>query len=95
MDLAIRRFVAFTQDAAIVAHNARFDLAFLDREVTQLTGRRIAAPVVDTVWLARRLLGERARRVGLSTLAHFFGVSTEPCHRALPDARATAESCSS
>ena len=89
--LAIRRLVAFTGDAAIVAHNARFDLAFLDREVAQLTGRRIAAPVVDTVWLARRLLGGRTRRVGLARLAHFFGVPTEPCHRALPDARATAE----
>jgi hypothetical protein len=43
------------------------------------------------VWLARRLLGERTRKVGLAALAHFFGVSTEPCHRALPDARATAE----
>ena len=75
----------------IVAHNARFDLAFLDREVERLTGRRIAAPVVDTVWLARRLLGERTRRVGLASLAHFFGVPTEPCHRALPDAQATAE----
>jgi DNA polymerase-3 subunit epsilon len=88
---AIRQLVAFTGDAAIVAHNARFDLAFLDREVTQLTGRRIASPVVDTVWLARRLLGERTRRVGLAALAHFFGVSTQPCHRALPDAQATAE----
>ena len=91
VDLAIRRLVAFTGDAAIVAHNARFDLAFLDREVAQLTGRRIAAPVVDTVWLARRLLDGRTRHVGLARLAHFFGVPTEPCHRALPDARATAE----
>ena len=90
-ELAIRRFLEFAGDAAIVAHNARFDLAFLDREVELLTGRRIAAPVIDTVWLARRLLGERTRRVGLASLAHFFGVSTEPCHRALPDARATAE----
>ncbi len=90
-ELAVRRLVAFTGDAALVAHNARFDLAFLDVEVTRLTGRKIAAPVVDTVWLARRLLGERTRRVGLAALAHFFGVSTEPCHRALPDARATAE----
>ena len=57
--LAVRRLLAFAGDAAIVAHNARFDLAFLDREVELLTGRRIAAPVVDTVWLARRLLGER------------------------------------
>jgi DNA polymerase-3 subunit epsilon len=90
-ELAVRRLLAFAGDAAIVAHNARFDLAFLDREVELLTGRRIAAPVVDTVWLARRLLGERTKKVGLASLAHFFGVSTEPCHRALPDARATAE----
>ena len=88
---AVRQLLAFAGDAALVAHNARFDLAFLDREVTHLTGKRIAAPVVDTVWLARKLLGERTRRVGLATLAHFFGVDTEPCHRALPDARATAE----
>jgi DNA polymerase-3 subunit epsilon len=91
VELAIRRLLAFTGEAAVVAHNARFDLAFLDREVELLTGRRIASPVVDTVWLARRLLGERTRRVGLASLAHFFGVPTEPCHRALPDARATAE----
>ena len=31
------------------------------------------------------------RRVGLASLANFFGVSTRPCHRALPDAEATAE----
>jgi DNA polymerase-3 subunit epsilon len=90
-ELAVRRLLAFTGDAALVAHNARFDLAFLDREVERLTGRRVAAPIVDTVWLARRLLGDRTRRVGLAHLAYLFGVPTEPCHRALPDARATAE----
>lgn len=88
---AVRRFVSFAGDAAIVAHNARFDLAFLDREVERLTGRRVAAPVVDTMWLARRLLAGRTGRVGLGALARFCGVATEPCHRALPDARATAE----
>ena len=90
-DLAVRRFLDFTGDAVLVAHNARFDLAFLDRAVLRLTGRRVAAPVVDTVWLARRLLAGRTRRVGLGALAHFFGTSAEPCHRALPDAQATAE----
>ena len=88
---AVRQLLRFTGDAAIVAHNARFDLGFLDREVERMSGQRIAAPVVDTVWLARRLLGERTRRVGLASLAHLLGVPTEPCHRALPDARATAE----
>ena len=90
-ELAIRRLLDFTGDAALVAHNARFDLSFLDREVSQLTGRRIAAPVIDTVWLAKRLLAGRTKRFGLAPLAHFFGVSTTPCHRALPDAQATAE----
>ena len=90
-ELAVRRFLAFAGDAILVAHNARFDMGFLDREVELLTGRRVAAPVVDTVWLARRLLEGRVKRVGLASLAHFFGVSTEPCHRALADAQATAE----
>ena len=31
------------------------------------------------------------QRVGLASLAHFFGTSTRPCHRALADAEATAE----
>ncbi|MGH3102722.1 MAG: exonuclease domain-containing protein, partial [Gaiellaceae bacterium] len=88
---AVRRLLAFAGDAVLVAHNARFDLGFLDREVDRLTGRRLAAPVVDTVWLARRLLAGRIARVGLASLAHFFGVSVQPCHRALPDAQATAE----
>jgi len=90
-DLAVRRFLGFAGDAVLVAHNARFDMAFLDHAVTRLTGRRVAAPVVDTVWLARRLLQGRTRHFGLARLAHFFGTSAEPCHRALPDAAATAE----
>jgi DNA polymerase III epsilon subunit family exonuclease len=90
--VAVCRFLAFAGDrAVIVAHNARFDLAFLDREVELLTGRRLALPVVDTVGLARKLLAGRVRRVGLASLAHFFGTSARPCHRALPDAQATAE----
>jgi DNA polymerase III epsilon subunit family exonuclease len=88
---AVRRFMAFAGEAVLVAHNARFDAAFLDREVEALTGRRMAAPLVDTVWLARRLLVDRTPRVNLRSLATFFGTSVEPCHRALPDAQATAQ----
>jgi len=91
VELAVRRFLEFAGDAVLVAHNARFDMGFLDREVERLTGRRVAAPVVDTVWLARRLLEGRLKRVGLASLAYFFGTSTRPCHRALADAEATAE----
>jgi len=89
--IAVRRFLEFAGDAVLVAHNARFDLSFLDRETERLTGARLAGPVVDTVGLARRLLTGRTPRAGLSSLAHFFGTAAQPCHRALPDAQATAE----
>jgi DNA polymerase-3 subunit epsilon len=87
----VRDFLAFAGDAVLVAHNARFDLAFLDRETERLTGSRLAAPVVDTVSLARRLLAGRVPRASLGQLSYFFGTSVQPCHRALPDAQATAE----
>ncbi|MGH3126986.1 MAG: exonuclease domain-containing protein [Gaiellaceae bacterium] len=90
-DLAVRRFLGFAGDAPLAAHNARFDVGFLDHAVQRLTGRRVAAAVVDTVWLARRLLLRRSERFSLAQLAHFFGTATDPCHRALPDALATAE----
>src|SRR5260221_53944 len=88
---AVRSFLAFAGDSVLVAHNARFDLAFLDRETERLTGSRLAAPVVDTVALARRLLAARVPRASLAQLSYFFGTSVQPCHRALPDAQATAE----
>jgi DNA polymerase III epsilon subunit family exonuclease len=91
IDSAIRRFLTFAGDATLVAHNARFDTAFLDRQLERLTGRRLAAPALDTAALARRLLDGRIRRVSLAALAHFYGTSVQPCHRALPDAQATAE----
>ena len=89
--IAVRRFLDFAGDAVLVAHNARFDLSFLDRETERLTGGRLAAPVVDTVGLARRLLAGRTPRAGLASLANFFDTAARPCHRALPDAQATAE----
>ena len=89
--LAVHRFLAFAGDSVLVAHNARFDMAFLDRETVKLTGSRLASPVVDTVALARRLLAGRVPRASLSQLAWFLGTSVQPCHRALPDAQATAE----
>jgi DNA polymerase III epsilon subunit family exonuclease len=89
--VAVRRFLAFAGDSVLVAHNARFDLAFLDREAVRLTGSRLAAPVVDTVALARRLLAGRVPRASLAQLSHWVGTSVQPCHRALPDAQATAE----
>src|SRR5262249_40350412 len=86
-----RRCLAFAGGAQLVAHNARFAQRFLERQLQLRESRRLAEPALCTAALARRLLEGRLRRVGLASLAHFFGVATEPCHRALPDAEATAQ----
>ena len=86
---ALRRFLDFAGDSVLVAHNARFDMAFLDHETMRLTDQRVVATVVDTVALARRLLGRQP--ANLTALSHRFVTEVRPCHRALPDAEATAE----
>ncbi|MGH3003083.1 MAG: exonuclease domain-containing protein [Gaiellaceae bacterium] len=86
---AVRRFLEFAGDGVLVAHNARFDMAFLDNETVRLTGRRVASSVIDTVGLARKLLGRGP--ANLAALSHRFVTDARPCHRALPDAEATAE----
>jgi DNA polymerase III epsilon subunit-like protein len=79
------------EGAVLAGHNLRFDIGFLDRELQRAAGARLAAPLVDTLPLARRLLAGRVERASLAALAEFFGTLERPCHRALPDARATAE----
>jgi DNA polymerase-3 subunit epsilon len=85
------RFFTFAGDSLLVAHNARFDQRFLERQLSAMHDRRLSEPPLCTAALARRLLEGRVRRVSLASLAHFFGVPTSPCHRALPDAEATAQ----
>ena len=85
------RFLTFAGDDLLVAHNARFDQRFIERQLLLAHGRRLSEPPLCTAALARRLLEGRLRRVGLASLAHFFGVPSTPCHRALPDAEATAQ----
>lgn len=91
IESALRRFARFTGNSILVAHNARFDIGFVNRELTRLSGTRLAGPLIDTLPLARNLLQGRVERASLASLAFFFGVSVEPRHRALPDALATAE----
>jgi DNA polymerase-3 subunit epsilon len=89
---ALRAFLAFASDGILVAHNAPFDLAFL---TAACTACQIAWPpvaVLDTAVLARLLLGpDEVPDCRLGTLADYFAAKTAPCHRALPDAKATAD----
>lgn len=88
---ALPHLLEFCGDDVLVAHNAPFDLRFLNYERRRLLGSYFTQPWVDTLALARRLLNGEVERHDLRTLAEWAGTATRPCHRALADAQATAE----
>jgi DNA polymerase III subunit epsilon len=82
----------FARDCVLVAHNAPFDLGFLVAGCGDLGLAWPGFTVLDTVMLARRVMDpDEVPDCKLSTLAGFFGARTAPNHRALADARATAD----
>lgn len=91
IDEAIESFAEFVGDNVLVAHNAPFDLRFLNYERRRVSGRYFTQPWLDTLVLSRRLLRGRIERYNLRSLAEWAGTEVQPCHRALPDAEATAE----
>ncbi|QZA33532.1 PolC-type DNA polymerase III [Hydrogenibacillus sp. N12] len=87
---ALARFRAFIDGATLVAHNARFDLGFLRAGLKRAGLHPFSGPAIDTLGLARLLLPD-LKNHRLDTLAEHFGVALERHHRAVDDARATAE----
>ena len=89
---ALPAFLEFAAGAVIVAHNARFDMGFL-QAACAATGQDWPSPqVLDTVHLARQLVSrDEAPNHRLSSLATLFRSRTIPNHRALEDARATVD----
>lgn len=84
------QFQSFLGLAALVAHNASFDLGFLNFDAQRLAFPPLRNSSVCTLKLARRLLsGIRSRSLG--SIAAHLGVSYPTQHRALEDARVTAE----
>src|SRR5207237_961676 len=73
-----------------VAHNARFDWAFVSTEIERARGLLLQGPRVCTVRLARRLLPDLPRR-NLDWVSGYFGIEIEGRHRAVGDAVAAAK----
>jgi DNA polymerase-3 subunit epsilon len=85
--------LAFADGCVLTAHNARFDLSFLTAACEAAGLPWPGFPVLDTVRLARYLMTvpDEVPDCKLGTLAAFFGSPAQPSHRALADARATAD----
>ena len=82
-------FMAFCEGCIMVAHNASFDMSFIEENCRRL-GLPCEKTVVDTVAMARVLL-QQLNRFKLDTVAKALGISLENHHRAVDDAGCTAE----
>ena len=83
------RFLEFCGDSTVVAHNAKFDVGFIKQKSSD-QNLEFSPSVVDTLPLARALLVNE-KKFGLANLTKYFGIILESHHRAIDDARATAE----
>lgn len=84
-------FLRFIGDSVLVAHNAPFDLGFLNHEVGLIFDDcRVANPSICTVQLSRRLLPDIENHK-LKTVSNYYSIDLVNHHRASDDARATAQ----
>ncbi|HEV8356050.1 MAG TPA: 3'-5' exonuclease [Gemmatimonadales bacterium] len=72
-----------------VAHNARFDWAFVSAELRRTRDLRLEGPRLCTVRLARRLV-PAAQSCALDALSYHFALENSARHRAAGDALVTA-----
>lgn len=88
---AAEQFHDFARHAVLVAHNAPFDLAFLER-ARGTGGVTFDNPVLDTVLLSAAIFGTGETHT-LDAIAERLGITIDGSarHTALGDARATAE----
>lgn len=83
-------FLRFIGNSVLVAHNAHFDLTFLNHEVGRVyEDYRVGNPSLCTVHLSRRLL-PHIENHKLKTVANYFSIDLINHHRARDDAQATA-----
>ena len=86
---AVSEFVKFAQGCVLVAHNADFDMGFLNNAMKRI-GLNDEFAYVDTIQTAKRLMPEK-RVFKLDKLCKDLNITLQSHHRAKDDAEATAK----
>ncbi|MBU9918502.1 MAG: PolC-type DNA polymerase III, partial [Fusobacteriaceae bacterium] len=90
IEKVLPEFMEFIGDATLVAHNAKFDIGFVKRDVKKYLGYDYNPSVIDTLQWARDLMPDLNGH-GLKTVTKKLGVALENHHRAVDDSQATAQ----
>jgi DNA polymerase III subunit alpha, Gram-positive type len=84
----LQKFYEWIGDSVLVAHNATFDIGFLNAGFKKIGFGKVTNPVIDTLELARFLYPE-LKNHRLNTLCKKFDIELTQHHRAIYDAEAT------
>jgi DNA polymerase-3 subunit epsilon len=90
-DDALAELARRIEGTVVVAHNMRFDWAFLERAAAKHGVRLDASRRLCTLWLSRRLDPDRRLSHRLGDLCDRYDIVNDRPHDAAYDARATAE----
>lgn len=101
IDAVLDDFLKFCEGAVVVGHFLSLDLAFLNKELKRLQGRKFRYPVADTLkmheWMQDQSRGSRGQydaceeNKDLLSLAKKYQIQVSAAHNALMDAFITAQ----
>jgi DNA polymerase-3 subunit epsilon len=91
IETVLPNFIEFAGGTVLVAHNARFDVSFLNAALTRCAYPPLTNSVIDTALLARKTLAGEVPNNKLETLARHLRCAHQPSHRAFTDALATTD----
>ncbi len=89
IDVVLPAFHEFCEDTVLIAHNAAFDMRFLQLK-EERTGIRFAQPVLDTLLLSA-VVHPNQESHKLDVILERLGITIGTRHNALEDALATGE----
>ena len=90
IDIVLPKFLEFVADSILIAHNASFDLSFINHEIEKTGILHPPLEAICTVSLARKTLPQLHSH-SLDSLIQYMGIICERRHRALDDVKATAK----
>ncbi len=86
----MKKFIEFSGDSTLIAHNARFDISFLKNNMNNCFNKDLENKYLDTVKISKEIVKDLPN-YKLGTLAEYFNVDYKGAHRALKDCEITLD----